>query len=197
MTASDVISDVRSRLLDESKEGWSDPELLGNLNMALSAIAADLMLWKRRWSTIASFGVDTYSIPEDFMAPISLFINSKVIEVKATETALRSESDDPAAFIDLNSLIIYPMPKEGDTIILNYHATSRCNTLEDIVKVGYEHIDAVIFYTMSMSLSKDQSETALPKSKHFLSLYKDRIKSVSKITHARRGGRISSKHQKV
>lgn len=197
MTASALIIDVRSRLIDESKEGWSDPELLGNLNMALSAIGVDLMLWKRRWSTIASFGVDTYSIPEDFMAPISLFINESPIEIKAIETALRSESEDPAAFIDFNSLILYPMPKDGDAITLNYQATSRCNTLEDVVKVGYEHLDAVIFYTMSMSLSKDQSETALPKSKHFLSLYKDRIKGVSKITHSRRGGRISSKHQKV
>lgn len=197
MTASDVILKVRQRLIDESKEGWSDPELLDNLNMALSAVATDLMLWKRRWNTIASFGVDTYSIPEDFMAPISLYVNETPIEIKAIESALRSESDDPAAFIDLNSLILYPMPKDGDSIILNYHATSRCDKLEDVVKIGYEHLDAVIFYTMSMSLSKDQSETALPKSKHFLSLYKDRIKGVSKITQARRGGRISSKHQKV
>lgn len=197
MTAADLIEKVRHRLLDTSKEGWSDPELLDNLNMALSAVASDLALWKRRWSTIASFGVDTYSIPEDFMAPISLFVGGKRVEIKATETALRSESNDPAAFIDLNSLIVYPMPKEGEEIALNYHATSRCDTLDDIVKVGYEHIDAVIFYTMSMSLQKDQSEEALPKSKHYLSLYKDRIKSVSKITQARRGGSTTSRHQKV
>lgn len=197
MTASDVILKVRQRLMDESKEGWSDPELLDNLNMALSAVASDLMLWKRRWNTIASFGVDTYSIPEDFMAPISLFINDKAVEIKAIESALRSESDDPAAFIDFNSLILYPMPKVDDKIVLNYQAISRCEEIEDVVKIGYEHLDAVIFYTMSMSLQKDQSETALPKSKHYLALYKERIRAVSKITQSRRGANVTSRHQKV
>lgn len=197
MKASDVIAKVRARLSDDDKKWWSDDELLDNLNMALSAIATDLMLWTRRWDSIASFGVDTYSIPEDFMAPISLIVDDSMIEIKPITAALRSDSDEPAAFIDMNSLILFPMPNGGERIVLNYHASSRCDTIDSIMKIASEHVDSVIFYMMGLSLQKSPAEDSLGKSKYYTQLYKDRIRSIVQIATARRGGSTRSRHQKV
>jgi hypothetical protein len=199
MTASELIAKVRSRLRDEAKEGWSDDELLDNLNMALSAMAHDLMLWKKRWETIASPGVDTYSIPEDFMAPISLLIGGVPIPIKGIEWALSNNSDQACGFIDFTSLILHPMPLGNENIILNYHALFQCYTLMDAVNIGIEHLDTAMFYTMSQSLQKEPSEDAITKSKYYLDLYKNRIASVSKITHQRRNasGSTTSHYQRV
>lgn len=198
MKASEMIAKLRSRLRDEEKEGWSDDELLDTVNLSLSAIAHDFMLWKKRWNTLTSSGVDTYSIPEDFMAPISLAVNSVIIPIKGIEYALQDSSDSACAFIDINSLILYPMPTDEVEVILNYHAIFQSDTVNNILKIGIEHVDTVMYYALSQALQKEASEDSLAKSKYYLSLYKDRIKVVAKITHQRRNtSGITSKFQRV
>lgn len=195
-----MIAKLRSRLRDELKEGWSDDELLDTVNLALSAIAHDFMIWKGRWNTLTSSGVDTYSIPEDFMAPISLIVNGVPTPIKGTEYALRdSSSNDACAFIDINSLILYPMPSVDDIpVILNYHGIQQCSDINSVLKIGLEHADTVMYYSLSQALQKEANEDSLAKSKHYLSLYKDRVKAVSKINHQRKNtSGITSRYQKV
>jgi hypothetical protein len=198
MKASEMIVKLRSRLRDEAKEGWSDLELLDTVNLALSAISHDFMIWKKRWSTLTSSGVDTYSIPEDFMAPISLMVGGVIVPIKGVEYALQDGTDSTCAFIDINSLILYPLPMSEVNVILNYHAVFQSDTVDSILKIGIEHVDTVMYYALSQALQKEASEDSLAKSKYYLSLYKDRIKVVAKITHQRRNtSGITSRFQKV
>lgn len=198
MKASDVIAKVRQRLRDLDGKFWGDDELLDNLNMALSAIATDLSLWNGRWECIASSGVDTYSIPEDFMAPISLIINNEIVNIRAIDSAMRdNHSVTKAGFINMSSLIIYPKPVGGEMIVLNYRAVNMCEDHESYLNVGNEHLDSVIYYVMSLSLQKAPAENAMEQSRYYLKLYKDRIASISQITNKRRGGRAQSVFQKV
>lgn len=193
-----MIVKLRSRLRDEAKEGWSDDELLDTVNLALSAISHDFMIWKRRWNTLTSSGVDTYSIPEDFMAPISLMVGGVIVPIKGIEYSLQDSSDAACAFIDINSLILYPMPTDEVEVILNYHAVFQSDTVNSVLKIGIEHVDTVMYYALSQALQKEASEDSLAKSKYYLSLYKDRIKVVAKITHQRRNtSGITSRFQRL
>lgn len=198
MLARELIAKIRLRLRDEAKEGWSDDELIDMMNLSFSAIAHDFMLWKSRCVIVASSGVDTYSIPEDFMAPISLIVAGDMIPIYGIEQALRNQSEEVCGFIHANTLILNPEPAVGTEIILNYHSLYQCCSMDTKLQIGTEYMDTLIYYTMSQALQKEPTENALEKSKYFLQMYKDRVDVVSKISNQRRNSTaIKSSFQRI
>jgi len=198
MRGSELVVKMRSRLRDEAAEGWSDDELFDSINFALSAIASKLLPWKGRWSTVTIIGSDTYSIPEDFMAPISLYVDGNAVEIKGIEWAMSHDSSEEAAFIDLDSLILYPTPTSEVSLMLNYHASRTLESLSDVLHITTEMVDTVLYYALSMALQKQANEESLSQSQYYLKLYHERCSDIAKITSQRRSAtRIQSKFQKV
>lgn len=198
MRANELIMEMRYRLRDEAKEGWSDEELLSSINLSLSAIARKLNLWKSRWVTSTIPYIDTYSIPEDFVSPISLVVGSEMIEIKGIEWALSHSGDTPCAFIDNDALILYPVPQEEIPILFNYKSLRRLNSVGDVVPLGDEYIDTALFYALSLAYQKQSSEESLTQSRYFLNLFKDQVADVRNASSQRQNGRtIKSRHQKV
>jgi hypothetical protein len=191
MLCSELIGKMRSRLRDEAKEGWSDAELLDSVNFALTAVASKLLPWKGRWVNETLIGVDTYSIPEDFMAPISLFINGKKVEIKGIEWSMSNEGPDTAAFIDMDSLIIYPMPTQAQQIVFNYHAKRLVTNINDALHISTEMEDTVLYYALSLAHQKQANEESLTQSRFYLNLYRERCGDISKITSQRRSSRTA------
>ncbi len=191
MLCSKLIGKMRSRLRDEAKEGWSDAELLDSVNFALTAVASKLLPWKGRWVNETLIGVDTYSIPEDFMAPISLFINGKKVEIKGIEWSMSNEGPDTAAFIDMDSLIIYPMPIQAQQIVFNYHAKRLVTNINDALHISTEMEDTVLYYALSLAHQKQANEESLTQSRFYLNLYRERCGDISKITSQRRSSRTA------
>lgn len=199
MIAQEMIDRMRMRLRDEEGEGWSDAELLDSINLSLSAIAVKLMPWKNRWHTMAFEGVDTYSIPEDFVAPISVIVGGVMMPIRGIEYALGYDMpDQPCVFIDNDSLILYPIPDHSMDIIVNYHAVFKVKTPDDLLKIPDEISDTVLFYALSLAHQKEAHEASMAQSKYYLQLYKDRCVDSSKASRMRRSGtRTQSRFIKV
>lgn len=194
----DMAAKMRKRLNDADAQWWSDDDLHDAINAALAAVSHRLMPWKRRWVFTTSSGVDTYSIPEDFAAPISLFVGGAKRTINGIESALQSESDEACGFIDNDALILYPLPQSEETVVLNYHAISQAATMADLIKLPTEIIDVVMNYALSIALLKPATEESVKLSKFYLDLYEVRCKDAEKIAHQRRNAvSIRSKHQKV
>lgn len=199
MLASDVIAMIRSRLRDEAKEGWSDEELLSSLNLSLSAIAHRLMPWKARYSASTVIDQDTYMLPDDFMAPLALVYDGIIVEIKGIEWALSNYgSDVTTAFIDNNMMIISPTPRDVIGFDLNYHALIQVSALTDVLRIPTEMVDALLYYTLSLSLQKEPHEQSLAQSKYFLDLFEKRCEDTAKIAMKRHAGSHNkSNFQKV
>jgi hypothetical protein len=191
MLGSELIGKMRSRLRDEAKEGWSDPELLDSVNFALVAVAGKLLPWKGRWVSDTITGVDTYSVPDDFMAPISLYVDGKVVEIKGIEWALSHDSETPVAFIDMGSLILYPVPTQAQPIVFNYHANRKIAEVSDDLNISAEMEDTVLYYALSLAHQKQANEESLTQSQYYLKLYRERCGDIAKITTQRRSSRSS------
>lgn len=198
MRAYEMIAQLRKRLRDDDADGWSDDELLENINFSLSAIARKLSLWKNRFSRTTAVGVDTYSIPEDFMSPISMTYDGREIPIKGIEWALSSSSDDECVFIDNNALIIVPIPSSVVEFHLNYQANRLIKNGQDVLAISDEYVDTALYYALSLSYQKPASEESLTQSRYFLNLYKDNINDVKETAQKRRSSRTTkTNYQKV
>lgn len=198
MRVDELIAKMRPRLRDEDAQWWSNDELHDNINIALAAIAHKLMPWKGRWNFITSSGVDTYSIPEDFMSPISLIVDGAMIPIKGAEYALSTSSEEACGFIDNDALILYPAPSGAMEVALNYHGINQTVTIADEIKLAPELIDTVMVYALSLSLQKQATEESLEQSKYYLNLYTSRCGDVVKVAHARRNSpRARSTYQRI
>lgn len=199
MLASVLIGQMRSRLRDEAKEGYSDAELIDSLNFSLSAIAHRLLPWKGRFSVMGTAGVDTYVLPNDFMAPISLVYGGVVVSIQGIGLSLSQDGyGKSAAFIDNNALIISPMPLSAQQIHLNYHALHRISLISDVVDLPNELQDTVLYYALSLALQKEAHEQSMAQSKYYHDLYEQRCRDISKVSAMRRSSiSVKSHFQKV
>lgn len=199
MTGLELIVDMRFRLRDDAKEGWSDEELKSSINFALSSIAHKLNPWKGVHASETIIGVDTYILPNNFMTPISVMIEGKSIPIKGIEWVMMHEAEVGAcAYINGKMLVIVPAPISATAFHVNYNARVKISDLSEELTIEDEWIDTVLYYALSLALQKEASEQSLDQSRYYLSLYKDRCKEVAKVAHDRRSSRVvQSKFQKV
>jgi len=199
MLASELIAKMRSRLRDETSEYWSDPELIDSINFALSAMAHRLMPWKGRYQFSIIDGIDTYALPVDYLAPISVVHDDGVYPILGTMQALHSsESGDPSVFIDNDAIIISPIPDVGTIVYVNYHALLQIDDAADTINISTAFIDTVLSYALSLALQKQSSEESLAQSKYYLQLYETRCADIAHVAHMRRNSTsIISRYQKV
>lgn len=184
-----MIVELRSRLHDEAQEGWEDSELLSSINLALSAIARKLRLWKGRWSNTATIGVNRYLLPSDFMSPISFIYDGINVDVKGIEWVMSTPEDEACVIIDNDSLVISPTPTTAAAFVLNYHKNYRVSSTNDPLLIGDEYIDTVLYYALSISHQKQASEESLTQSRYYLGLYREQIQEVQDMAIMRRGSR--------
>jgi hypothetical protein len=194
-----MITQIRYKLRDEASQQWSDDELLTNINFALSSMARKLRLWKNRFISMTSQGVDTYSIPDDFISPISVIVDEKLIPIKGIEFSLSSpELNHPCAFIDNDALILFPLPTSEVQFILNYNSNRLLKSNNDVLAVTDEYLDTILFYALSMSYQKQLGPESLNQSKYFLGLYEKQVNELNEIATKRRSSRtIKSNFQVI
>lgn len=191
-----MITQIRYKLRDEASQQWSDDELLSNINFALSSMARKLRLWKNRFTSMTSSGVDTYSIPDDFISPISVLLNGVLIPIKGIEFSLSlgDEITTPCAFVDNDALILFPMPNSEVEFTINYNSNRLLKSTGDMLAVTDEYIDTILFYALSMSYQKQLSPESLNQSKYFLSLYEKQVNELNEMATIRRSSRKIKSH---
>lgn len=192
-----MIDDLRFRLNDEACEGWSDGELMGSINHAISSLARKLKLWKGSYPITLHSGVSRYELPSDFISPVSFFMGTTPCDIHGREYAMRNILTSGVSFDD-RELIVYDIIQTDTPSILHYNVFKRVGTLSETLPIKDEYIDMVMSYALSLSHQKVQSEESIAQSRYYLSLYKDQVKDIQGDVFKHQSSyRIRSTFQKV
>lgn len=166
---------LRTDISPKNDQAYSDNELIDYVNMAYMTIAAELKIFKKS----IRFELDDKSIypyPNDFLEPLSCFLNGKEIAVKSFDSRI-GYADTSVSFINEGIKI----DQKTGIFEMFYNSFKRVNDAKDELYLKEFAKECVLFYVMYLALQKEQRSDSLNKSNNYLKLFNIELSKVRQI----------------
>ncbi|CAA6806672.1 MAG: Unknown protein [uncultured Sulfurovum sp.] len=172
---SSVILSCRTKLgdTDIKKQRYSDMEIIDAINDTVSVMSEDLLCFSKTWVIDCKECVARYELPHDFLKPIHLHLNNKLItNIKSIE----SEKKGSGASFDLQTVHFFGTNiKDNDRIEIYYNYIETISNKEESIHLPLNAKEIIVSYALHLLYQNPIRKDGTGRSTHYYNLYEKKI----------------------
>jgi hypothetical protein len=198
ITVAEIVLSARTKLgdTDIEKYRYSDVEIIDAINDALAVMSEDLLCFSRTWVVECKKCVNRYLLPADFLRPISLLFNKKLItNIESMESRINNKTTRSGVAYDNQTIHLFLGEiKASDEIEFYYNYFETVSNIEEAINLPNNAKEIIVYYVLHLLYQNPIKKDGLKRSEYYLAMYerkkipfRSRLRKNTQSKHIRSG----------